>query len=106
MVKESLPSGKEINLFLSAYDLESVASVVSMTAGERLPLFSSLGDTGFVLSVISGSFGLALQLESVHVLHLDTQDFDCKPTMGATFDAAEQATQDDMLTWLMGQQGE
>lgn len=105
-VKEILLSGDEIILLLSACMLDSIASVVSTAVEEMFPLFCSLGDTGSVLAIKTGGFCLALQLGSVHIVPLDTQDFSRKPTMGATFEAAEQAMQEDMLTGLMGQQGE
>lgn len=106
MVKELIPSGIEIILLLAAFVLESIASDVSTAVNERLPLFWSLGDTGSVLAIKPGGFGRALQLSSVQFLPLDKHDFARKPTIGATVEAAEQAKQEDMLTGLMGQQGE
>lgn len=105
-VKEHLSFGDKTIGFLAAYVLESIASLVSAAVEGTLPLSCSLSDTGSVLVINPGRFGLALQLGSVQVVPLDTQDFAREPTMGATVDAAEQAMQEDMLTGLMGQQGE
>lgn len=105
-VKELLPSGDEIILLLAECVLDSIASVDCVAVDEMFPLFCSLGDTGSVLAIKTGGFCLVLQLGCVHIVPLDTQDFGRKSTMGATFEAAEQAMQEDMLTGLMGQQGE